>query len=190
MSVVIRSVAIAPMLTLAGGVAVAAGIGEATRLPVNIKWPNDIVVRDDRAPGKRRKLAGILAEASTGERGVQHVVLGIGINVRPAAYPPELAARVTSLEHELGRPVDAGLVLSEVLVGLNEQVAALEAGRRDQVLARWRQLAPAASGASVTWNERGATMRGTTAGIDPDGALLIRTGSEVRRVISGEVIWE
>jgi BirA family biotin operon repressor/biotin-[acetyl-CoA-carboxylase] ligase len=190
LSVVIRSVAIVPMLTLAAGVAVADGIHHATGLPVNIKWPNDIVVRDDRAPGRRRKLAGILAEGSAGEAGVQHVVLGIGINVRQADYPPELAGRVTSLEHELGRPVDAGLVLAEILAGLNGQVTSLEAGRGAEILARWRSLAPGASGASVSWSDHGTTVRGVTAGIDADGALLIRTGNDVRRVISGEVVWE
>jgi BirA family biotin operon repressor/biotin-[acetyl-CoA-carboxylase] ligase len=190
LSVVIRSASIVPMLTLAGGVAVADGIRAATGLPVLIKWPNDIVVRDDRAPGRRRKLAGILAEASTGEAGVQHVVLGIGINVRRVDYPQHLAARVTSLEHELGRPVDAGLVLSEILAGLNDQMRALEAGGTAEILTRWRSLAPGASGASVSWKDRGGTVRGVTAGIDGDGALLIRTGNDVRRVISGEVVWE
>jgi BirA family biotin operon repressor/biotin-[acetyl-CoA-carboxylase] ligase len=190
MSVVIRSAAIVPMLTLAGGVAVAEGIHRATGLPVSIKWPNDIVVRDDRAPGRRRKLAGILAEASTGESGVQHVVLGIGINVRTVDYPADLAPRVTSLEHELGRAVDAGLVLAEILVGLNEQVFALEGGRSGEILARWRRLAPGATGATVSWNDRGTPARGVTAGIDDDGALLIRTGTELQRVIAGEVNWE
>ena len=40
--------------------------------------------------------------------GVSHVVLGIGINLRPAAFPPELADRASAIETELGRPVDAG----------------------------------------------------------------------------------
>jgi BirA family biotin operon repressor/biotin-[acetyl-CoA-carboxylase] ligase len=190
MSVLIRSAAIAPMLTLAGGVAVAEGVHRATGLPVNIKWPNDIVVRDDRAPGRRRKLAGILAEASTGESGVQHVVLGIGINVRRVDYPPDLAARVTSLEHELGRPVDAGLVFSEILVALNEQITALESGRKAEILTRWRSLSPGATGTNVSWNEQGRAVRGVTSGIDDDGALLIRTGDAVHRVIAGEVDWE
>jgi BirA family transcriptional regulator, biotin operon repressor / biotin---[acetyl-CoA-carboxylase] ligase len=190
MSVVVRSAAVAPMLTLAGGVAVAEGIRQATGLPVLIKWPNDVVVEDERAPGRRRKLAGILAEGSTGQSGLQHVVMGIGINVRPADYPPELAARVTSLEHELGRAVDAGLVLSEILVALNEQMGALEAGCREQVLSRWRSLAPSASGTRVSWNDHGVTLSGVTAGVDQRGALLIRTGSDIQRVISGEVLWD
>jgi len=190
MSVIVRSAAVAPMLTLAGGVAVAAGIRRASGLPVLIKWPNDIVVEDARAPGRRRKLAGILAEGSTGHAGLQHVVLGIGINVRPADYPSALAARVTSLEHELGRAVDGGLVLSEILVALNEQVKALEAGLGQQVLTEWRALAPSAAGTAVSWNDQGVTLRGVTAGIDQQGALLIRVGDDVRRIISGEVMWD
>ena len=50
-----------------------------------------------------RKLAGILAEAGGSAGAVQHVVLGFGINVLPAAFPPDVAARATSLESELGR---------------------------------------------------------------------------------------
>jgi BirA family transcriptional regulator, biotin operon repressor / biotin---[acetyl-CoA-carboxylase] ligase len=188
-SVVIRDAAIAPMLTLAGGVAVAEGIRAATALPVAIKWPNDIVVRDEMAPGKRRKLAGILAEGSSAAGGLQHVVLGFGINVRPADYPAGLAARVTSLERELGRPVDAGLVLSEILVALNEQVGALKAGDARSVLDRWRALAPSAVGAAVAWNSAGQSVRGTTSGVDEHGALLIRVAGRVERVISGEVQW-
>ena len=188
-SVLIRDAAIAPMLTLAGGVAVAQGIREATGLSVAIKWPNDIVVRDEMAPGKRRKIAGILAEAASAGGRVQHVVVGFGVNVRPAAYPAGLEKRVTSLERELGRPVDAGLVLSEILVALNQQVAALKAGEQAGVLERWKALAPSATGAAVEWNTSGNSLRGTTHGVDQDGALLIRVAGRLERVISGEVQW-
>src|SRR5262245_2245860 len=43
-SIVCRSPRAAPYVTLAGGVAAAEGISSATGLPVEIKWPNDIVV--------------------------------------------------------------------------------------------------------------------------------------------------
>ena len=190
MSVLFRNPTIAPMLTLAGGVAVAEGIRRATGLPVIIKWPNDVVVRDAHAPGRRRKLAGILAEGSTGESGLQHVVLGVGINIRAADYPPALISRVTSLERELGRPVDTGLVAAEVLAALNEQAGVLESGRRQEVLERWRQLAPSAVGACVSGTVNGETIRGITAGIDDDGALLVRVGAATAKIISGEVMWD
>jgi BirA family transcriptional regulator, biotin operon repressor / biotin---[acetyl-CoA-carboxylase] ligase len=188
-SIVCRTPAILPALTLAGGVAVAEGITRATGLPVAIKWPNDVVVPDAAAPRKHRKLAGILAEGAAGPAGMQHVVLGCGINVRPAPYPPALAARVTSIEHELGRAVDLALVLAEVLVAVNEQADSLIAGKRHEVLARWRALSPSASGTRVEWTVDGKTHRGASAGIDDDGALLVRTSSGLERIIAGEVVW-
>src|SRR3954449_800961 len=58
-SLILRSATAAPFLTLAGGVAVAAGVRRATGLPVEIKWPNDIMISDGARPSRRRKLAGI-----------------------------------------------------------------------------------------------------------------------------------
>src|SRR5258708_31008014 len=78
LSIIIRRASIAPWVTLAGGVAVAEGVRTATGLPVQIKWPNDIVAVSGAGFRSRRKLAGVLAEASSGPGGVQHVVLGIG----------------------------------------------------------------------------------------------------------------
>jgi BirA family transcriptional regulator, biotin operon repressor / biotin---[acetyl-CoA-carboxylase] ligase len=180
---------VAPLLTLAGAVAVADGIRTATGLPVDIKWPNDVVIADSAAPGRRRKLAGILAEGSSGADGLQYVVLGFGINLRPAAYPPSIASRATSIESELGRPVEAGPILAETLSVLNEQVTALAADRREHVLARWRALAPSSEGAAIEWTTNGVVYRGTTAGIDTDGALLVRRREGLERIISGEVVW-
>jgi BirA family biotin operon repressor/biotin-[acetyl-CoA-carboxylase] ligase len=188
-SVVLRDPHVAPMLTLAGGVSVAEGIRTGTGLPVEIKWPNDIVVNAGQSRARRLKLAGILAEASTGSEGVQHVILGFGINVRPAAYPPELSGVATSIETELGRPADAACVLAETLAALNAQVERLMAGDTDAILNRWRALAPSAVGAPVEWGPPAGRKWGTTAGIAPDGALLVQAGSATERILSGEVTW-
>jgi BirA family transcriptional regulator, biotin operon repressor / biotin---[acetyl-CoA-carboxylase] ligase len=188
-SVICRNAMVAPLLTLAGGVAVADGIRGATALPVEIKWPNDIVIPDSTAPGRRRKLAGILAEGSSGANGLQYVVLGFGINLRPAPYPASIATRATSIEAELGRPVEAGAILAETLSVLNEQVTALAHGQSERVLARWRAMAPTSVGGAVEWTADGHVHRGTTAGIDDDGALRVRRGPAVDRIIAGEVVW-
>jgi BirA family biotin operon repressor/biotin-[acetyl-CoA-carboxylase] ligase len=188
-SVVIRSPDAYPLITLAGGVAVADGIRSATGLPVDLKWPNDVVVSDGRAPARRRKLAGILAEATSEGTGVQHVVLGFGINVRPVAWPSEIADRVTSLEVELGRHVDAGHVLGETLSILSTHLTALRRGERGPLLTRWRVLAPTASGARIEWDVGGTRMSGLTSGIDEEGALLVRAGDRTERIIAGEVTW-
>ena len=72
-----------PQLALVAGVAVADAVEHLTDLSVQIKWPNDVMLR-------RQKVAGILAEARDGA-----VVLGIGINVNqtPRAAPRARPAR-------------------------------------------------------------------------------------------------
>ena len=95
-------------LTLATGVAMAEGLHAASGLPVVIKWPNDLVMAPAGTVRGARKLAGILAEAQTEGGQLSHVIVGVGVNVGPAAWPPEISSRATSLEEELGRAVDRG----------------------------------------------------------------------------------
>ena len=187
-SIVCRTARAAPYLTLAGGVAAAEGISASTGLPVEIKWPNDIVLTSG-APPRRRKLAGVLAEGVSTPDGLLHVILGIGINIRPAAYPPGLAARATSIETELGRPVDRGAVLVELLDALAGLVRDLSNGDSADLLARWRALAPSAEGSAVECDTPAGRLTGTAAGIAADGALLVRVGDRIERVISGEITW-
>jgi BirA family transcriptional regulator, biotin operon repressor / biotin---[acetyl-CoA-carboxylase] ligase len=189
MSVVCRTRRVLPLVSLCGGVAVAEGIRRATGLPVTLKWPNDIVVADRRAPGGRRKLAGILAEGAGGADGLQFVVLGCGINVQPVAFPPSFASSAASLETELGRPVDAAHLLAETLVALNEQITAVARGGRAGMLRRWCELAPSASGSRIEWDVSGSAHCGTTAGIDEEGALLVSTPQGTERIVAGEVKW-
>ena len=172
------------LLTLAAGVALAEAVERATGLSPAIKWPNDLLV-------ERRKLAGILAEgvASASTAGVQAVVLGYGINVAPAAYPPELASRVTALELELGRGVDRALLCAESLASLAARYRDLIDGRFDAILDAWRARAFGSRGARVEWDTPQGIRTVITEGIDAMGALLVRTGDGVERIVAGEVRW-
>jgi len=166
------------LLTLAAGVAIAEGIASATGLRAELKWPNDLQVSG-------RKLAGILAEGAAGNV----VVLGYGINVAPAAFPPDLHDRATSLESELARWIDRAHVLVETLAALSWRYDDLLAGRFDVILDAWRALAPSAAGAHVSWRTNAGTLSGVTAGIDDHGALLVRVDGRIERIVAGEVSW-
>ena len=177
-SVVLRpSSPAATLVTIAAGVAVAEGIRSATGLAVLLKWPNDVQVG-------QRKLAGILAEAAA-----SHIVLGIGINVQPGAYPPDVAARATSIEAELGRPVDRGLVLAECLAALGSRYRELEQGRGRLVVEAWRARASPMLGRRVEWEAAGVRQTGIAENIDEDGALIVKTSAGAFRIRSGEVRW-
>ena len=165
------------LLTLAAGVGVREGIQAATGLGPDLKWPNDLIVG-------RRKLAGILAEGIAIGAPGQSVIIGAGINVMRAAYPPDVAARATSLEDELGRVFDRHELLASVLTSLAHRLGQLD-GNAGDILQAWRAMSPNAVGTRVEWDGRS----GVTAGIDDTGALLIRTASSVERVIAGELLW-
>ena len=174
---------VAGLLTLAAGVAVADGLGEATGLAVSLKWPNDVYVAG-------RKLAGILAEAGTSAAGLSYVVLGMGINLMPAAYSPEIANRATSLEFELARPVDRGLVLATCLAALGERYRQLASRDEQRVISAWRTYASNTFGKVVEVTVGSGTVAGIVEDINDKGALLIRTADQLLPVTSGQVRWQ
>lgn len=107
---------------------------------IRLKWPNDLTaeVGDD-----ARKLAGVLGETDGLGTADPRAIVGIGINADwPAdAFPPELAATMTSLrEASHGRPIDLALLLDAFLSRLEVRIEALRGGRFD--VADWmdRQL--------------------------------------------------
>ena len=87
-------------LPLFASMAVADVLEQRYGIQCQIKWPNDLVLEG-------RKLAGILTEASLSGRGVDYVVIGIGVNLRqrPDDFSPEVARIATSLEAQ-GYPAD------------------------------------------------------------------------------------
>lgn len=174
------------VVTLAAGVAAAEGVRAATGLPVEIKWPNDVVLP---AHAGAAKVGGILAEASRLDAAAEAVIVGVGINVAAVDFPPEIAERAGSLAAALGGPVDRGTVLVELLAALAHWRRVLVAGGAGRMLERWRALAPSSTGAPVEWRAAGARLSGVTAGVDRDGALLVRRGERLERILAGEVTW-
>lgn len=177
-SIVLRPDAdVIPLVTIAAGVALAEGIQAATGLRPDLKWPNDVLIAD-------RKVAGILAEGT-----LRYVVLGFGINVLPAAYPPDVASRATNLESGRGRAVDRGMLLVECLSAFGQRYAELRQGQRAAVVDAWRERAAASLRKRVRCEAEGRQLEGIAEDIDAGGALLIRTPEGTTRVIAGEVTW-
>jgi BirA family biotin operon repressor/biotin-[acetyl-CoA-carboxylase] ligase len=176
------------LITIAAGVAVAEAVKSVTGLPVELKWPNDVVV------GRPwRKIAGLLGESVGAGAVVDAVVIGIGINLRTAAYPPEIAGRATSIETELGRAVERAPLVAELLVRLRARVGEVRDGRRGEVCDAWRRYGRASlAGAVVRWHNHDLDQehRGIAKDIDEDGALLVERDGRVERLVAGEIVWE
>ena len=161
----------APVLSLVAGVAVADALERTLGLSVQIKGPNDVMLR-------RKKVAGCLAEARDAA-----VVLGIGVNVEQTK--DELPPNAGSIRTLTGRGWDREDLLAALLEDLGIRYSAWRAGGLDAV---YDGLGPRdfLRGRHVTVNG----TSGVATMIDREGRLEIAVGhGEVVTVESGEVVY-
>lgn len=195
LSVIVRDAGLGasvPLVTLAAGVGVAEAVVDVSGLPIELKWPNDLVI------GRPwRKLAGILCEASAIGTPQGVMVVGVGVNLQRAAYPPEVANRATSLDAECDRPVALADLVVATMTRIREFVTCLRQNQTAIVLERWRRFGRAALDKQpVTWQEGDVKRRGITWGLSDKGALVVRTldpvsgESTLEHLIAGDVWWE
>jgi BirA family transcriptional regulator, biotin operon repressor / biotin---[acetyl-CoA-carboxylase] ligase len=184
LSVILRlslAPAAAPPLTLAAGVAVADALKSLGFQP-SIKWPNDVLLDG-------RKVAGILTETATRGDRMEVVVIGVGINVNIASFPPELSPIATSLRIARGAPLDKAQVLSRVLTSLEAWIDRFVAeGAAVIAQAAWKERSHLL-GTRVRVSEGGRVVEGTATDLDDEGALWLEAdGGRRLRVLSGEVL--
>ncbi len=185
MSLLLRPPRIPPpilgTMPLRVGLAVAHAIEALTGADARIEWPNDVLVGE-------RKVAGILCEASLTGSSAGFVVVGIGVNVTLVETDfsdDDVRARATSLllatGRSIGRPSLAGTLLRELRRAASGEVGALHGDIAHDLASR-----DALRGHLVL--DANGERLGIGEGIDPDGALRIRTGDgRLRRLITGSV---
>jgi BirA family biotin operon repressor/biotin-[acetyl-CoA-carboxylase] ligase len=172
------------LYTFLPAVAAARALRRTSGLPVFIHWPNDLTLRG-------RKLAGILTDIRSSRGHPRDVIIGIGINVNqmPADLPAELTETATSLAMTAGRRYSRAGIIQALLEELERGYALLRAGKLVEIVEAWRKLSPSHQGAPVeVVGGSGKSFRGTTRGIDDDGALLIQCpDGGLERVAFGEI---
>lgn len=82
----------APFITLIAGASIVKSLNNLG-IDATIKWPNDVIING-------KKLCGILTELSAEIERINHIVLGIGINVKTMDFSPEISEIATSLQKE------------------------------------------------------------------------------------------
>ena len=163
-----------PLLPLLAAVTVAGGIEASTGAAVDLKWPNDVLLRG-------KKLAGILLERPAGA----DVILGVGLNVNQSHA--ELPDGATSLAVELGRPVEREPLLAAILNDLGNAYERADREGVDWIVPGWRSRS-SMLGNVVAFHRDGALLRGIAEDVGQDGALQVRLddGSRIS-VVAGEV---
>ena len=170
-----------PLITLMAALAVSESLQDLCDLSTDIKWPNDVCLGD-------RKLAGILAETLETKAG-SACVLGIGINLRKAAFPPDLEAITTSIECATHLVPDAEALLEALLRQLAIRYERLQkTDGAPSVLRDWMAASSYAFGKNVRVDVGAKVFAGVTSGLEHDGALRVRVANgEIKVVRAGDV---
>lgn len=168
-------------LSLAVGVALVRAMRALGATGVGLKWPNDVLVGED-------KLAGILIELTGDMLGPAAAVIGIGINVRAGeALSERVGLPVADLEAACGRRLDRNAVLVEVAREMADVLRLFEregfAALRDE----WASLHLWQDAPVAVHEPDGHVMLGRAAGVDAQGALLLDTGAGLKPILSGDV---
>ncbi len=166
-------------LPLIAGLALAVTVERLYSLPVQLKWPNDLLVEG-------KKLAGILCEAlAEGES--LGVLIGFGVNCNQAVFPEDLEQKAISLSRILDREVDLHVILKELLKVLKATLD--DSDWKNKVEQRLYGLGcevllhtPLAAGSPKD-------QRGVIRGLNNDGSLLFQPAgsAEAISLYTGEI---
>jgi BirA family biotin operon repressor/biotin-[acetyl-CoA-carboxylase] ligase len=169
-------------IPLIAGVAVCKAIRRVTPLEPRIKWPNDITVGG-------KKVAGILAEMSCDIDRVDHIVLGIGVNVNTqcSLLPEPTRGIATSLAEKCGEYVSRVRLVQCLLAEFDALYTTFLASGFAPMREEWKAL-DSTVGSWVRVSDAEEEMKGKALDIDGEGSLLVRKeNGDVKRIISGDV---
>ena len=173
--------AAASVLTLLAGVAVHQAVRSTTGLPVDIRWPNDLLING-------KKVCGILTEMSAELDRLHAVVLGIGLNVNHREMPANLKQIATSLRMEGRKIYSRAQILAALLKELEKKYRLLLDDGSAAIAQAWAAASSYAEGKRIRVLSGSDEFAATTAGLEPNGALRIRRedGRE-ESLVSGEI---
>lgn len=171
----------ASMLTLVIGLSVVQAIRNVLKVEVGIKWPNDVVLN-------KKKLVGILTEMNAQMDYIEYLVLGVGINANTKEFPPEIQDKATSLQIELGYPVNRAELVAETMKCFENNYEIFEKTQDLSGLMEAYQEVLVNYNQPVRVLEPGNEYSGIARGINELGELLVeRENGVVETVYAGEV---
>lgn len=171
----------ASMLTLVAALAVAKAITSVTGEEALIKWPNDIVVNG-------KKVCGILTEMNAQFDYINHIVVGIGINVHNESFPEEISQMASSLMIEAGgKRFHRAQIIAETMSYFEQYYDTFLKTQDLSALVREYDKLLVNRNKSVRVLDPKEPFDGKAMGITPKGELIVDTWESRKLVSSGEV---
>lgn len=171
----------ASMLTLVAALVVAKAITSVTGEEALIKWPNDIVVNG-------KKVCGILTEMNAQFDYINHIVVGIGINVHNESFPEEISQMASSLMIEAGgKRFHRAQIVAETMAYFEQYYDTFLKTQDLSALVREYDKLLVNRNKSVRVLDPKEPFDGKAMGITPKGELIVDTWESRKLVSSGEV---
>ena len=171
----------ASMLTLVASLAVAKAITSVTGEEALIKWPNDIVING-------KKVCGILTEMNAQFDYINHIVVGIGINVHNESFPEEISQMASSLMIEAGgKRFHRAQIIAETMSYFEQYYDTFLKTQDLSALVREYDELLVNRNKSVRVLDPKEPFDGKAMGITPKGELIVDTWESRKLVSSGEV---
>ncbi len=168
-----------PYLVMIASLAAVRSLENVTGLKIQIKWPNDILI-------KGKKVAGILIENEFKNDKVAYAIIGIGINVALRHNDvSEISDFATGLEEELGFKISHEEIVKNLFTEFEHLY--LKLPDSDDIFTAWQaRLITLGQEVKATCGKE--TLEGIAESIDESGALIIRTNNgALTRVVAGDV---
>jgi len=172
----------APLASLLCGCAVAKGLHTLGIEHVQLKWPNDVLVIED-------KIAGILNELVSIDPVDSWMILGIGINqnITLEEFPEEISTMSTSVQGILGRKTSPEALLCTTVNEIDRLFGIVENEKSySSVLNQWRMLS-GTLGRRVRVDDGTQVITGFAEELLEDGSLLVVTDKGKEKVMMGDV---
>lgn len=159
-------------LTFVGALAVHDTLSDFCRAPLDIRWPNDVLLND-------AKVSGILGEATYKGEKLERVALGISINIahRQEDFPDTIGTQATSILISEGTAPSLAEVLRCCLENLNRWYGVFESGNFGKIYRELGKRSSYIAGRSLVIKLEGETLEVTSAGLNEDGSLQVRLPS-------------
>lgn len=168
-------------ISLVAGLAVVHTLEQLGIVDVGLKWPNDILYKD-------QKLAGLLLEVAGEQSGPSHVVVGIGLNINLAKVDAELIDQpwVDLRSIPGGESISRNRIIAGLVDNLFEMMGRFEKEGFMSLRTIWRQH-DLYDGQPIQLQLGNRQISGVHRGIDESGALLVETEEGISAYHGGEV---
>lgn len=147
---------------------------------IQIKWPNDIVL-------KKKKITGILTEMSADMDEVHYVIIGTGINMNITQIPEELQEKATSLLLGTGKKLKRSQVIGKAMEYFEQDYEKFVTTHDLRLLREDYEKFLVNKDAQVRVLDPKGEYTGIARGINDKGELLIEKNGEILTVYAGEV---